>query len=477
MKDPSLRVLMVEDSENDALLLIRVLRKGGYHSVYERVETAAAMKKALQERQWDIILCDHSLPNFNALSAIALLKESNIDIPLIVVTGTVGEEAAVKCMRLGARDYIMKSKMARLCPVIARELKEAQARRKHRQAEFQKKAALEELRKSEEKHLAIIENIEEGYYESDLKGNLTFFNSAMCQLLGYSREELFGINSRRFTDKENAKKLFKTFLEVYKTGNPAKAFDWQIIRKDGATRHIEASVSQLKDSSGKPIGFRGIVRDTTERKLWEEKLQQTLEILKKEVNTAIHALATALEFRDPYTAGHQSRSADLARTIATEMALPKNKIDGIRMAGSIHDIGKLSIPAEILSKPTKLTDIEFSLIKEHAQNGYQMLKDVESPWPLAEMVYQHHERMNGTGYPRNLQGDEILLEARIMAVADVMEAMASHRPYRPSLGLQTAYEEIEKNKGILYDSAVVDSCLRLFRQKGYEFQYRNIHKM
>ncbi len=475
MKDQSLRVLMVEDSENDALLLIRVLKKGGYHSVYERVETATAMKKALQEMPWDIVLCDYSLPKFNALSAIALLKEANMDIPLIVVTGTVGEETAIECMRRGAKDYIMKSKMARLCPAIARELKEAKAGRKQKQAELQRVTALEELRKSEEKHLAIIENIEEGYYESDLKGNLTFFNSSMCQLLGYAREELIGINSRQFTDKENAKKLFKTFYEVYKTGNPAKEFDWQVIRKDGTIRHIEASVSQLKDSSGKPIGFRGIVRDTTERKLSEEKLQQTLEILKKEVNTAIHVLATALEFRDPYTAGHQSRSADLARAIATEMELPRNKIDGIRMAGSIHDIGKLSIPAEILSKPTKLTNLEFSLIKEHSRNGYTMLKDVESPWPLAEMVYQHHERMNGTGYPRSLKENEILLEARIMAVADVMEAMASHRPYRPSLGMQAAFEEIEKNRGVLYDSAVVDSCLRVFRQKGYEFQYRNIH--
>ena len=177
---------------------------------------------------------------------------------------------------------------------------------------------------------------------------------------------------------------------------------------------------------------------------------------------------SAVETRDPYTAGHQSRSANLACAIAMEMGLSQEKIDGIRMAGTIHDIGKLSIPAEILSKPTKLTDIEFSLIKEHSRSGYEMLKDVESPWPLAEIVYQHHERMNGSGYPRNLKGDEILMEARIMAVADVVEAMASHRPYRPTLGIEAALEEIEKNKGILYDDAVADACLRLFREKGYQ---------
>ena len=144
------------------------------------------------------------------------------------------------------------------------------------------------------------------------------------------------------------------------------------------------------------------------------------------------------------------------------------KIDGIRMAGSIHDIGKLSIPAEILSKPTKLTNLEFSLIKEHARKGYEMLKDVESPWPLAEIVYQHHERMDGTGYPRNLKGEDILMEARILSVADVVEAMASHRPYRPGLGIDAALAEIEKNRGICYDAAVADACLRLFRGKSFK---------
>jgi putative nucleotidyltransferase with HDIG domain len=181
-------------------------------------------------------------------------------------------------------------------------------------------------------------------------------------------------------------------------------------------------------------------------------------------------MVSAVEARDPYTAGHQIRSADLARTIATEMRLPQGKIDAIRIAGSIHDIGKLSIPAEILSKPTKLSELEFSLIKEHAQKGYEMLKDVESPWPLAEIIYQHHERMNGSGYPRNLKGDDILMEARILAVADVVESMASHRPYRPTLGIEAALEEIEKNKGTHYDSMVVDTCLRLFRDKSYQLE-------
>ena len=234
-------------------------------------------------------------------------------------------------------------------------------------------------------------------------------------------------------------------------------------KKDGSKFPQDLSLTAMADG-----GLICVVRDITDRKQVEEQLQQTLDRLRNAVGTTIQVLVSAVEARDPYTAGHQIRSADMARAIATEMGLCQDKIEGIRMAASIHDIGKLSIPAEILSKPTKLTEIEFSLIKEHARSGYEMLKDVESPWPLAEIVYQHHERMNGSGYPRNLKGDEILMEARILAVADVMEAMASHRPYRASLGIEAALEEIEKNKGIFYDVVVADTCLKLFREKGYQ---------
>jgi len=177
-----------------------------------------------------------------------------------------------------------------------------------------------------------------------------------------------------------------------------------------------------------------------------------------------------VEVRDPYTAGHQLRVADLSRAIATEMKFSPDRIESIRIAASIHDIGKLSIPAEILSKPGKLSDLEFALIKEYSLKGHEMLKDVNSSWPLAEIVYQHHERMNGSGYPRNLKGDEILMEARIMAVADVVEAMASHRPYRAAIGIDAALKEIEDNRGVLYDADVVDVCLRLFRGKGFQLQ-------
>lgn len=326
------------------------------------------------------------------------------------------------------------------------------------------------INENEKKFLDILANMQEGYFEVDLSGNFMFFNNAMCKILGYSQSELPEMNYRQYTDTENAKELFEIFNRVYKTGEPVKEFDWQIIRKDRTRRYVEASISTLKDSPGNTKGFRGLVHDITERKQAEVKLQKTLDSLKKAVRTTIQVLVSALESKDPYTAGHQLRVAHLACAIAEEMGLTLEKIDGLRMAGMIHDIGKLTIPVEILSKPTKLTHVEFSLIKEHSLRGFEMLKDVESIWPLAEIVHQHHERMNGTGYPKHLKGDKILLEARILAVADVVEAMASHRPYRASLGIEVALEEIEKNKGILYDNVVAAACIQLFKQKGYQLE-------
>lgn len=184
----------------------------------------------------------------------------------------------------------------------------------------------------------------------------------------------------------------------------------------------------------------------------------------------IQAVASIVEMRDPYTAGHQRRVAQLAAAIAVELGLSDEQVRGIHLAGTIHDLGKVQTPAEILSKPGKLSAIEFSLIKDHAQNGYEILKGIEFPWPIAQMVLQHHEKLDGSGYPQGLKGDAILLEARIMTVADVVEAMSSHRPYRPGLGIDAALEEIIKERGTLYDPDVVDKCVRLIREKGFMFE-------
>jgi putative two-component system response regulator len=199
------------------------------------------------------------------------------------------------------------------------------------------------------------------------------------------------------------------------------------------------------------------------------RLQQTLVKVKKLFENTVGALASTLEKRDPYTAGHQHRVGELSEGIAREMNLPEARIEVLRLAALVHDIGKVGVPADILTKPGKLTNLEMSLIKLHCQVGYDILKNVEFPWPIAEMVFQHHERMDGSGYPQELTGPQILLEARILGVADVVEAMTTHRPYRPALELNVALEEISQNRGRLYDGEVVDACLRLFKEKGFRF--------
>jgi len=207
-----------------------------------------------------------------------------------------------------------------------------------------------------------------------------------------------------------------------------------------------------------------------ERKKAEEKLQETHQRLKKSMDATIDTMSRVIEAKDPYTSRHQHRVCQLAVSLAREIGLPEDMIEGIRIASLIHDIGKIGLPTEILSKPTKLTDIEFRLIKGHSQIGYDILKSIDFPYPIANIVLQHHERLDGSGYPNNLKADKILLEAKIIGVADVVEAMSSHRPYRPALGTDKALEEISQNRGILYDPEVVDACLKLFREKGFKFK-------
>jgi putative nucleotidyltransferase with HDIG domain len=203
-----------------------------------------------------------------------------------------------------------------------------------------------------------------------------------------------------------------------------------------------------------------------------ETMVTTLSNLQKAMKGIVEAMGLTIETRDPYTAGHQRRVAELALAIAREMNLSDKQCEGMQMAGIIHDIGKIAVPAEILAKPTRLTEPEFTIIKTHPEVGYNILKNIEFPWPIAAIVHQHHERLNGRGYPQGLSGDDILVESRIIAVADVVEAMASHRPYRPALGIDAALQEIEKTAGVMYDVDAVHACLTLFKENRFEFNHR-----
>jgi PAS domain S-box-containing protein/putative nucleotidyltransferase with HDIG domain len=248
--------------------------------------------------------------------------------------------------------------------------------------------------------------------------------------------------------------------------------DYRIVRLDGTVRWINGRAFPILDEKKKLYRLAGIAEDITDRKRSEAEIQQHIAQLQRAMYSTIDVIAAIGEMRDPYTRGHEQRVAEIAAAIAAEMGLEPSRIEGVRVAGLLHDLGKIRVPAEILAKPTRLTPEEFNLIKLHPQASYDILKPLQFPWPLAEIARQHHERLDGSGYPQGLKGQEILLEAKILAVADTVEAMASHRPYRPGLGLQAALAEIEAGRGKFFEPLVVDACLLLFRQKGYQLPSR-----
>lgn len=305
------------------------------------------------------------------------------------------------------------------------------------------------LRESEKKFRNIICSNADAIVILDSKGVVHFTNPAAEKLFGSKPADMVG---RPFG-----------FPMVY-----GERSELDYVRADGTPGTIEMRTAESEWEKKKV--YMASMRDTTDRRLMEEKVRRSLMDLQKTMKETIEAMALTVETRDPYTAGHQQRVANLALAIAHEMGLPKERTEGLYLAGVIHDLGKLSIPSDLLSKPTRLSEIEFSLMKTHSQAGYDIVKGIAFPWPIADIILQHHERINGTGYPQGLKGDEILLEAKIMSVADVVEAMGSHRPYRPALGVDIALEEIVKNRGSGFDPAAVDACVKLFREKGYELK-------
>jgi len=240
------------------------------------------------------------------------------------------------------------------------------------------------------------------------------------------------------------------------------------VRPDGSVRWIWDRAFPVHGDGARVVRVAGLAEDITERKRAGEKIQRYVEQLKTAFISTVEVATTLSAIRDPYTGGHERRVAGMAVAIGAELGLDAHRQEGLRVAGQLHDIGKITIPLEILSKPGKLTAIEYQLVQGHPRAGYEVLKDVDFPWPVAQVTLQHHERMDGTGYPQGLKGDAILLEARIIALADVVEAMSSHRPYRPGLGIEKALAEIERGRGTVYDSNVADACLRLFREKRYQ---------
>jgi PAS domain S-box-containing protein/putative nucleotidyltransferase with HDIG domain len=332
---------------------------------------------------------------------------------------------------------------------------------------IERKQAEEEIRRLKDFNEGIVQNMAEGIAVEDAEGCIIFVNPAAADLLGYSPEELVGQHWTAIVPSDQHPSV--QAAHERRMHGEADRYELQLVRQDGTLVPVLVSGSP-RIEEGRFAGTLTVFTDITEHKQVEEELQQSLERLRRTFDETVQALASAIRTRNPYMAGHQQRVTQLACAIAREMGLPEEQIEGIRVAGLIHDIGKISVPVEILSNPNGISDLEYGIIKAHPQIGYDILKAVEFPWPVAEIVLQHHERLDGSGYPQDLSGDEILLEARILGVADVVDAMSSHQPYRAARGLDKALEEISQNRGVLYDPGAVGACLKLFKQKGFKFE-------
>jgi PAS domain S-box-containing protein/putative nucleotidyltransferase with HDIG domain len=346
--------------------------------------------------------------------------------------------------------------------VLTKRIKELE------QSESECKRAEEALRESNEylQNLTTYANVSIFVWSPNL--SITEFNQAFERLSGLSRKEVIGKPLEILFPAESRDASLKHIRRAM-GGEHWEAVNIPIAAKDGTVRLVLWNSTNISDRWGQPVATIAQGIDVTEHRQAEQRVRETLSMLREALRGIIRVVSATVETRDPFTAGHQKRVADLARAIAQEMGFSKDRVDGLRMAGIIHDLGKVSIPAEILSKPSKLSEIEYKLIQVHPQIGHDILKGIDFPWSVAEIVLQHHERINGSGYPRHLTGDDILIEARILAVSDVVESMTSSRSYRPNLGIDSALQEIEDNRGILYDADVVDAGLRLFREKGFRF--------
>lgn len=333
----------------------------------------------------------------------------------------------------------------------------------------ERKRAHEALRRSEEKYKTLTENINVGVYRNTAgpRGKFIEVNPAIVKMFGYnSKEEFLTLN---VTDLYQNPEDRKGFNEKMLRNGFVENKELRLKKKDGTPMTCSVSAVAVMDKDGSVKYYDGIVEDVTEVKRSEHDIRGSFDKLNRVLEETVDALASTLGKRDPYTGGHQKRVTSLACAIAEELGLSKQKIKGLRLAGLLHDIGKIAIPAEILSKPSRLTEAEFNIVKDHPQIGYEILKAVEFPWPIADIVLQHHELLDGSGYPRGIKDGSICMEAKIMVVADVVEAMCSHRPYRPAHSLEVSLDEIAKYRGILYDTNVVDTCLRLFAEKGFIF--------
>ena len=318
----------------------------------------------------------------------------------------------------------------------------------------------------------ILDAVSDGLIITDRHFNILFVNRAFATLSGIDALSLIGKKCHDVFSSELCSTPDCPLTKLRSTGEQL-VFDDEPHCKNGKHAPWIVTITAYPDANGAIGGYVERFTDASAFRRVKQALNRSHDRLRKNMGAIIHAISTTIEKRDPYTAGHQRRVTKLCRAIATQLGFAWERIQGLRMAAAIHDLGKIHVPSAILNKPGPISKHELAIIQMHPRTAYDILKDIQFPWPLAETIYQHHERLDGSGYPRQLKGDQILLEARILAVADVVESIASFRPYRPQLGLEAALAEIESQKGMLYDASVVEICTALFNRQGFDFETKS----
>jgi PAS domain S-box-containing protein/putative nucleotidyltransferase with HDIG domain len=453
------KILIVEDERIIAEDIKRISQHLGYN-VIDMVSSGEKALALMQMASPDLILMDIHLEG--KLTGIETAEKiyNDYHLPVVYLTAYADEQTLLKARFSEPFGYILK-------PFDEKEL--------HATIEmaFYKHKMEQALRDSEHFLRKVVDSDPNLIYVKDETGKYVMINRSLSSFLGVEPAQLIGKTDLDLVKEGVLNAPLSTKLHAEDIGFIQKSFVPQKIEE---IVHTNANLTRWFQISRVPISHRSnpncvlcVIEDITKRKQAEERLKRSNEKLKKLLEETVNGLVSAVEMRDPYTAGHQRRVSRLATAIARDMGLDANKLDGLRMAGLLHDIGKMYVPTEILTKPGRLSEVEFNLIKIHPSAGYEILKKIEFPWPVAEIVLQHHELLDGSGYPNKLKGDAICLEAKIIIVADIIESMSSHRPYRATLGIYPALKEITRYRGVLYDETVVDICVKLFNENRFEF--------
>jgi len=474
-----LKVLAIDDRQDNLIVLQAIVSDAFPESkTFTATNGPSGIDIALTEDP-DVILLDIVMPEMDGFEVCRRLKkdENTEHIPVVFITAMKTDSSThIKALDVGGEGFLSKpfdeSELIAQIRAMAK-IKSANQMRKNERERLEALVfertrelheELEERQRLEKLYRLLAENTKDCIWLLKMDYEIAYMNPSCKELFGFSPEELQDKCLHELCDTEDRSKIpaFFDSVRLEEASGRYLSLETELSRKDGGRVSVQMTARLVRDEKGRAIGFQGVTRDITERVASARKLEEAFYSL-------VRVVSDLVDKGDPYTAGHQRNVSRLAVAIAQELSLNNGLRESVAVSALLHDIGKLLVPADILAKPGKLSEIEFELTKRHADAGYEILRNARLPWPVAEIIRQHHERLDCSGYPQALCGENIRLEARILAVADVVEAMSSHRPYRPALGVDKALEEIQANRGRLYDTEVVDACTRVFRERDFQF--------